>query len=179
MTSQLDEQREQEEGQGFRVVDRRRFDLDGTSKKDAPDKVRPPDPVMPPPAAKPAASPPAPGKEAPQGAAPPRDEEAPPPPGGLDFLGFLQSLGQQALMQLGLMPYPDTGLVEPSIPLARQTIDVLALLHQKTRGNLTPKEERFFDALIHDLRMAYVQVTEAAMAQAVPPGMKKKPVPRR
>ena len=46
------------------------------------------------------------------------------------------------------------------------------MLHAKTRRNLTPKEDRFLEALVYDLRMAYVKVTEAAMKQAMPGGLK-------
>ncbi len=195
----MGEREKEPESKGFKVNDRRRFDLDGSMKADAPPDVpRPPDPVLPPKAAAaPQAAPKAaaaPQAQAPQQAAPaqkplpqaPPDaleeddmDDAGPGGGGLDFLGFLQSLGQQALMQLGLVPYPDTGLVEQSLPLARQTIDILAMLQAKTRGNLNPKEDRFMEALVYDLRMAYVKVTEAAMKQAMPdlkkggPGMRR------
>ncbi|MEW5849749.1 MAG: DUF1844 domain-containing protein [Myxococcota bacterium] len=187
--------REQEESKSaFKVVDRRRFDTEGNVRQDVPESTRPPEPTPPPPppraapqpnggarAAQPAEEAPAPKAAAPISPEAQAAKNAYDATGGggpaIDFLAFLQSLGQQALMQLGLIPYPDTGLVEPSLPLARQTIDILGMLQAKTRGNLGPKEERFMEALLYDLRMAYVKVTEAAMAQAMPPGLnlKKKP----
>lgn len=191
-----DKRGEEQESRGFKVVDRRRFDSSGNTRNDVPDAPRVEAPPMPPPKAAAPSSPPpqqqqkaaqpppaqkpAPGPQQKAGGAPPAgpgpedldDEDMGPQSGGIDFLGFIQSLGQQALMQLGLVPYPDTGLVEPSLPLARQTVDILAMLQAKTRGNLNPKEERFLEALVYDLRMAYVKVTEAAMKQAMPPGMK-------
>lgn len=177
---------QEEERGGFKVVDRRRFNTDGTMKADAP-----PDPPSPPPEAPAPKAAPEPAKAAsaaPAGAgvgAGPADEDAPESAADAAvselFLGFVQSLGQQALMQLGLVPYPDTGLVEQSLPMARQTIDILSVVHAKTRGNLTAREERFMDGLVHDLRMAYVKVTEAQLKQAVPPDLRKKagPAPRR
>lgn len=176
MIDKAQPQEQEEGGRSFKIVDRRRFDLEGNTRADVPEPARAPEP-QPPPRAAPQPPPasakaqPPPGKPAAKAEVP--DEEPPMPPGGIDFLAFLQSLGQQALMQLGLVPYPDTGLVEPSLPMARQTIDILAMLQAKTRGNLSPKEDRLMDALVYDLRMAYVSATEATMQQAMPPGMKK------
>ena len=63
------------------------------------------------------------------------------------------SLSSSAFINLGAIPDPDTGKVEKNLPLAKQTIDLLGLLREKTRNNLTPEEEKLFDHLLYDLRM--------------------------
>lgn len=76
----------------------------------------------------------------------------------VDFVTFVVSLSTNALVSLGLLPRPDTGEKQRDLPLARQTIDILVLLQQKTKGNLTGEEERILDTVLYDLRMTYVQV---------------------
>jgi hypothetical protein len=61
-------------------------------------------------------------------------------------------------VHLGDAPHPETGKpVEPDLLVAKQTIDILAMLAEKTKGNLTPEEERFLDALLTDLRIRFVE----------------------
>lgn len=75
----------------------------------------------------------------------------------IDFYTFILSLGSSAFMYLGDAPHPETGEPVPSnLPLAKQTIDLLDMLHEKTRGNLTPEEEKFMENLLTDLRLRYV-----------------------
>jgi hypothetical protein len=77
----------------------------------------------------------------------------------LDFNAFVLSLGSSALIHLGQAPDPVSGKTqEPDLPLAQQSIDLLALLQEKTRGNLTDDEAHFLDTLLYDLRMRYVAV---------------------
>lgn len=83
-------------------------------------------------------------------------EIAPPP---VDFSTFILSFASTALIQLGAAPHPDSGRTEAAPELARETIDLLGMLREKTRGNLTDEETKLFDALLYDLRMKYVQVT--------------------
>ncbi len=86
------------------------------------------------------------------------DESAAP----IDFYTFVLSLGSSAFVHLGDTPHPETGqTVEPNLPLAKQTIDILAMLAEKTKGNLTPEEDRFLENLLTDLRFRYVQKTTA------------------
>jgi hypothetical protein len=74
-----------------------------------------------------------------------------------DFAGFLISLGSSAFVHLGLVPDPETGNTRtPNLAVARQTIDMLELLEEKTRGNLTPDEETLLRNLLTDLRMRFV-----------------------
>jgi hypothetical protein len=81
--------------------------------------------------------------------------EAMPP---IDFTTFVLSLSTSVLMHLGLVDGPDGSRAEPSPQLARQTIDLIALLQEKTRGNLTGAEEQLLDQVLFDLRMRYVEV---------------------
>ena len=70
---------------------------------------------------------------------------------------FIMSLGTSVFFHLGDLPHPDTGATERNLPLAKQTIDLLGLLREKTRNNLTPEEDNIFDHLLYDLRMRYVK----------------------
>jgi hypothetical protein len=87
----------------------------------------------------------------------------------ITFERFLASLYMTGMMQLGLMH--EQGM-PPQVDLigARQTIDTLTLLKEKTKGNLTPKEENLLQNALYELRMAYVEVTNAIAkgAQQVP-----------
>jgi hypothetical protein len=75
----------------------------------------------------------------------------------IDFYTFVLSLGSSAFMYLGDVPSPETGeAMASNLPLAKQTIDLLEMLEQKTRGNLTPEEEKFMENLLMDLRLRYV-----------------------
>lgn len=74
-----------------------------------------------------------------------------------DFTTFVLSLSHSALMHLGEAPNPETGTIESNLPLARQTIDLVAMLEEKTKGNLTGDEERLLGQILFDLRMRYVE----------------------
>ncbi|HZQ18526.1 MAG TPA: DUF1844 domain-containing protein [Terriglobales bacterium] len=78
----------------------------------------------------------------------------------ISFERFLASLYMTGMLQLGLMH--EQGM-SPQVDLigARQTIDTLGLLSDKTKGNLTPKEQNFLQNALYELRMAYVEVTNA------------------
>jgi len=75
----------------------------------------------------------------------------------VDFATLLLSLATSALVHLGEQPEGDTQAAEVNLPLAKQTIDMMALLRDKTRGNLTNEESRLMDSLLYDLRMRYVE----------------------
>jgi len=88
----------------------------------------------------------------------------------MTFERFLASLYMSAMMQLGMM-HEEGG--QPRIDLigARQTIDTLGLLQEKTKGNLTAMESNFLQNCLYELRMAYVEVTNAlARPPQAPPG---------
>ncbi len=78
----------------------------------------------------------------------------------LDFSTFILSFVHSGLVHLGDAPNPVTERPDVSLALARQTIDLLALLQEKTRGNLTGDEERTLDEALYDLRMRYVEVAK-------------------
>ena len=78
--------------------------------------------------------------------------------GPIDFYTFVFSLGSSAIVHLGDAPHPETGTPrEPDLLLAKQTIDILAMLGEKTKGNLTPEEEKFLETLLMDLRIRFVE----------------------
>ncbi len=75
----------------------------------------------------------------------------------IDFYTFILSLGSSAFVHMGDAPHPETGQPVPAnLPLARQTIDLLDLLREKTKGNLTPEEEKFLENILMDLQLRYV-----------------------
>ncbi len=78
------------------------------------------------------------------------------PPANLTYLA--SSLAFQATMCLGLMPDPVSGKAEKNLPQARHLIDMLEVLQQKTEGNRTPEESEDIEAMLYQVRMAYVQV---------------------
>jgi hypothetical protein len=80
----------------------------------------------------------------------------------IDFATFVLSLSHSALVHLGDAPDPSGGMPKPDALLAKQTIELLALLQEKTAGNLTGQEERLLDQVLYDLRMRYVEVVQKA-----------------
>lgn len=78
-----------------------------------------------------------------------------------DFSGFLISLGSSAFVHLGLVPDPETQeRRKPNLAIARQTIDMIELLEEKTRGNLTEDETTLLRNLLTDLRMRFVTASQ-------------------
>jgi hypothetical protein len=78
----------------------------------------------------------------------------------MTFERFMASLYMSAMLQLGLM-HEQGGQPRVDLIGARQTIDTLSLLSEKTKGNLTSAEENFLQNCLYELRMAYVEVTNA------------------
>jgi hypothetical protein len=79
----------------------------------------------------------------------------------IDFPTFILSLSHSALMHLGEAPHPDSDKLESNLPLAKQNIDLLGLMEEKTKGNLTGDEERLLAQVLFDLRMRYVERSKA------------------
>ncbi len=78
-----------------------------------------------------------------------------------DFFFLVESILMQAQMHLGLLDLGDEeGQPEPNLQLARHSIDLLAMLGEKTRGNLTAEEQRLLDNGLTELRYRYVQVSD-------------------
>src|SRR6266850_6079217 len=86
------------------------------------------------------------------------DQKAP----TLDFNALVLSLGSSVIVHLGEAPDPTSNQKrdQPEFSMAQQSIDLLAMLQEKTRGNLTPDEARFLDNMLFELRMLFVQVSQ-------------------
>ncbi|AEH45390.1 Domain of unknown function DUF1844 [Thermodesulfatator indicus DSM 15286] len=82
-------------------------------------------------------------------------EELPP----VNFSMFVLSLNTSALVHLGELPDPQTQEKRKDLALARQTIDILDMLREKTRGNLTREEEKLLDTILYELRMIFLKVS--------------------
>ena len=94
-----------------------------------------------------------------------RQQQPKPPRQGVPQSGFsmfLSSLSMQAMMALGEMAHPATGLSAPDLEQARYLVDVLGLLQEKTQGNLSPEEGALLEGLLYELRMKYVEKTQGA-----------------
>jgi len=77
----------------------------------------------------------------------------------ITFEAFVVSLATQALMQMGEMKPPDGMELPIDLSVARQTIEIVAMLQDKTKGNLSPEEERMLVEILHNLRMSFVRNT--------------------
>jgi hypothetical protein len=75
----------------------------------------------------------------------------------IDFTNFIFSLSTSVLIQLGEIQDPFTQKSAKNLPLAKQTIDLIGMLKEKTKGNLTPEEEKVIEYVLYDLRMRYVK----------------------
>lgn len=80
----------------------------------------------------------------------------------MTFSFFVQSLVHQAMMALGMVPWPDSGLVKLELQLAKETIDILVMLKEKTAGNLSNEEQPVLDTLLYQLQIAYVDIAKTA-----------------
>ena len=78
----------------------------------------------------------------------------------INFSTFIISLSTQALMHLGEIPNPLGGKNETDIPVAKQMIDILGMLREKTRGNLDAGEDQLVEDVLFDLRMKYVEAVK-------------------
>ncbi|MEP6993220.1 MAG: DUF1844 domain-containing protein [Acidobacteriota bacterium] len=152
-----------EEEKPIRVVDRRMFTPEGDLRpgyeaEEREEPVKPP-PLQPPP---PAAAPPKPTRT------PASDGPASPAAVGEEggLLEIIRSLGTTAYAALGMVPDP-TGARRRDPAVARQMIDWLAVLEQKTRGNATVEESDLLARVLYELRMAFVEAT-------TPPGAEPK-----
>jgi hypothetical protein len=148
-----------EENQGsFKVTDRRLFNADGTLREDA--LIEEPAPAPPPEPQPPVSS----GSAQPQRqfAAATAPELQPEPddaePERTMFNEFLMGIASSAFIYLGLVEHPATGRRQVDMTAAKESIDMLVMLREKTKGNLTRGEEKFFDDLLSDLKMQYVSM---------------------
>ena len=75
----------------------------------------------------------------------------------IDFSTFIMSLNASALVHLGVIDDPITGKKVKNLPLGKQTVDMLRMLQEKTRGNLTEEEGKLLQGILYDLKIAYVR----------------------
>ncbi len=137
---------QKEEEKGFVIKDRRRF----TQEAEAEENKQGPQPEE-------AAS--AAGKQdsaRPQEASD-EEEQARGPFPEVTMATFIFSLSSSALVHLGEIPEPETNRTQVDLPIAKQIIDTLGMLQEKTKGNLDQDEERLLRSVLYDLRMRYVQ----------------------
>jgi hypothetical protein len=132
---------DREERRGFRVTDRRRFSDTGEARQEAPADA--------PPESQTAAKPPGPEPRRPA-----RGSAAEP----VSFSTFVLGLSTQVLLHLGEIPSPVTNAVERDLDAAKQVIDILGILREKTRNNLDQTEENLLDSVLYDLRLRYVEL---------------------
>ena len=133
------------EGKGFVIKDRRRFTDEGEPKEERAAEEK--DERL------------EPGTEEEEKAEPEaaaeQAEQMPFPE--INFSTFIFSLNTSALLHLGEVPDPATGKQQEDLVMAKQTIDLIAMLEEKTRGNLTSDEENLVKHILYDLRLRYVQ----------------------
>jgi uncharacterized protein DUF1844 len=151
----------------IKVTDKRIFTADGDIREEFREQIKPADPAAAPPPREPEekqADRRAPGKPA-----------TPPPSGerrgrtmadkasnpGTPFTNFVEPLIAQAYMSLGMLANPYQPQAKIDVASARQMIDILALLHEKTLGNLTPDEEDFLNTHLGELKLAFVKRTKS------------------
>ena len=142
----MSSEREKEEGKGFTVQDRRRFSPDtGEAREPIPGE--------------PAGSQKAESDRSVDDLESQRQSHQEPLP-EINFSTFVISLSTQVLMNLGEIPNPLTNAPEKDVPVAKQMIDILGMLQEKTRGNLNAGESKLIEEILFDLRMKYVEAVK-------------------
>ena len=154
----------------LKVTDKRIFTADGEIRDEFKTEIKPADPQ---PAAAPAA-PAAPAQPAPPAEERRKRQEAMPPEGdrrrtmqdkatspGTPFANFVEGLIMQGYMSLGMLRDPYRPQAKADVGAARQMIDILTLLKEKTQGNLTIEEEDFLETHLGELKLAFVQRTKS------------------
>lgn len=121
----------------FTVTDRRSFGAEGENKDEAPTTTQEKPP-----------------------AAPARTPEAPRSLPPADFATLVLSLGSSAVMYMGEAPDPEGKTPTRNLPMAKNAIDLLTVLQEKTKGNLTAEEEQILESLLFDLRLRYVEAVK-------------------
>jgi hypothetical protein len=146
---------EPESKEGFKVTDRRRFTTEGESKgpAEAQETVEKPEETE---AAEPQEEP-GEAETTSESEAEKAGSQSMPP---MDFSMFVLSMANTAMFQLGFIQDPQTGETRKDLPGARQTIDLIALLEEKTRGNLTEQEAKIVKEALFQLRMAFVEAAK-------------------
>jgi hypothetical protein len=128
-----------EESKGFKVEDKRHFLKEERPEKNKPEKSQTVSEAVPPPQEKSRTT----------------SETALPP---VFFSTFIASLSSSALVNMGEIPDPTTGKYQKNLMLAKQTIEILEMLKEKTRGNLDNEEDGLLNNILFDLRVRYVKL---------------------
>jgi Domain of unknown function (DUF1844) len=139
-----------EDEKGFVIKDRRRFDDSGKVRPETPREEA---------AAKPQEPKPETNTAEPRTDESKREANTGGPFPELNFASFVFSLGTSAMYHFGDFPDPVTKKAERNLEAAKQTIDILGILKDKTRGNLNDDEDRLLESLLYELRMRYVRET--------------------
>ncbi len=79
----------------------------------------------------------------------------------MDFSTFILSLGSSAMVNLGAHPAPDATNTKKDLAAAHQIIEILGILQEKTKGNLTEAEQKLIDGIVYDLRIRYVDAQKS------------------
>ncbi len=147
---------EKNQEESFRVIDRRPFTTDGQLREEFVAEQQRKEAAAAPVAPAPAAEPAVPPAETPKRSAP--------------FENLIRMLGSNGAMVLGGYADPRTGqpVIDPDS--ARELIDMLDAIHEKTKGNLAPEEDSMLLDLVGKLKMAYLEVNQALAAQAAQVG---------
>ncbi len=124
------------EGKGFIVKDKRFFDEEGDLKEKQADESSKAD-------------------SAPKTKKEERPKSTPLPE--VNFNSLIFSLSSSALLHTGEIADPMTGEKKKDLPLAKHSIDIIAMLKEKTKGNLNNEEQQFIDSILTDLRLRYVK----------------------
>lgn len=133
----------------FTVTDRRSFDASGERK----DPAAPPAPTPTAPGEPRRAPRPSSAQDAGENAGGDVARDLPP----ADFATLVLSLGSSAVACLGESPGPGEEKPTRNLPMAKHAIDLLSVLEEKTKGNLTSEEEQILESLLFDLRLRYVE----------------------
>lgn len=145
---------EEQEKKGFVVRDRRKIVLDEIDKGERVEETAGPSGKQPPPGVSANA---AEERAGTQGEATRDEEKAARAYPQVTFSTFVFSLSSSALVHLGEVPDPSTQKLEKDLPLAKQIIDTLAMLQEKTKGNLDKDEEQLLQTVLYDLRLRFVK----------------------
>src|SRR5689334_24912736 len=92
------------------------------------------------------------------------------------FIEFVLMHAQNAAFMLGQIPHPQTGKPEVNLDMARLLIDQLAMIQEKTRGNLNSDETRILNGTISNLQIAFVEAVRAHEGEAETPELQPEPV---
>ncbi len=155
----MDDEREEQQQGRFKVTDRRQFTSEGETREEEPEQ-------------------PAPAQQPPPKAQQPSPKEQQPPPKasqaeaasrssqqdssqGVDFASFLLSLATTGMVHLGEIPEPSTGQKSEDLEGARQMIEILDILKEKTEGNLSGEESKLLENLLYELRMKFLSKSKA------------------